>query len=264
MLDSPWLPLVLAPFIGSFLGVLASRLPRGEPVVFARSACMQCRTVLGPRDMVPVVSYLVRKGRCRSCGGVIHLSHLLMEVLAVLVAAVVLSVVGSAGVPGNGAFPSPFLLWGGCLFGWWLLTLGMIDLAYFRLPDILTLPLVVAGLAMSAPAGVAAILWHGGAAMMGYGSFRVIALLYRRVRGHDGLGGGDAKLLAAGGAWLGPQALPHIVLVAALLTLCGAAIAGRGRLDRGLAVPFGPGLALAMWGIWLWQAWLLRPDGLAL
>ncbi|MBB2176163.1 prepilin peptidase [Gluconacetobacter johannae] len=258
MLHSPYLPLVLAPFVGSFLGVLASRLPRGEPVVFARSACAHCGAVLGPRDLVPIVSYLAQKGKCRTCGGVIHLSHLVMEVLAVMVAATVLWAVG---LPGNGGAASPFPVWGGCVFGWGLLTLGAIDLACLRLPDILTLPLVAAGLAMAAPQGVASVLWHGGAAVLGYGAFRAISLLYRRVRGHDGLGLGDAKLLAAGGAWLGLQALPHVVLLAALVTLCGAAIAGRGRLDRGQAVPFGPGLALAMWGIWLWQA---RPDGLAL
>ncbi|MBB2191016.1 prepilin peptidase [Gluconacetobacter azotocaptans] len=258
MLRSPYLPLVLAPFVGSFLGVLASRLPGGQPVVFARSACVHCRAVLGPRDLVPIVSYLARKGRCGTCGGVIHVSHLVMEVLAVVVAAIVLCAVG---LPWNGGPASPFPVWGGCVFGWWLLTLGTIDLACLRLPDILTLPLVAAGLIMAVPQGLASVLWHGGAAVLGYGSFRAISLLYRRVRGHDGLGMGDAKLLAAGGAWLGLQALPHIVLLAALLTLCGAAIAGRGRLDRRLAVPFGPGLALAMWGIWLWQA---RPAGLAL
>lgn len=250
MLCAPWLPLLLAPFVGSFLGVLAWRLPRGEPVVLARSACPCCRTALAPRDLVPLVSYLAQKGRCRTCRAPIDPHHPAMELAALAVAALVLLAAwrGGAGAP----VPAP-LVWRGCLFGWWLLVLAAIDLKIFRLPDGLTLPLAAAGLALAAAGGAQALLAHGAAALLGYGAFAGIALGYRRLRGRDGLGLGDAKLLAAGGAWLGPAALPSIVFVAALLTLCGAMIAARGRPGRGMMIPFGPGLAAAMWGTWLWQ-----------
>ncbi|ACI51306.1 peptidase A24A domain protein [Gluconacetobacter diazotrophicus PA1 5] len=259
MLHLPVLPLLLSPFIGSFLGVLAARLPRRLPVALARSACPRCGAVLRPRELVPVVSYLVQKGRCRSCGGAISAGHPAMEVAALLVAGLVLLAAG----PLRAGTPAPLLVvWSGCLFGWWLLVLAAIDLKSFRLPDTLTVPLIAAGLGLAALGGAAPVLWHALAAAAGYGVFRGISLLYRRARGHDGLGGGDAKLLAAGGAWLGPESLPHVVFLGAVLTLCAVAIARRGDVNRTLMVPFGPGLALAMWGIWLWQASLLRPDWL--
>jgi leader peptidase (prepilin peptidase) / N-methyltransferase len=255
VLSSPYLPLLLAPFIGSFLGVLAARLPLARPVVLGRSACPRCGVVLGPRELLPLVSYLVQKGRCRSCGGAISADHPVVEILAVLVAGAVLLAAGPLGA-------APMVIWSGCVFGWWLLALAMIDLKSFRLPDRLTLPLIAAGLGLAATGGVAPLLWHGLAAGIGYGAFAGLSLLYRRVRGHDGLGGGDARLLAAGGAWLGPESLPYIVFLAALLTLGAVAIVRRGQLNRTLMVPFGPGLALAMWGIWLWQALPARLDWL--
>ncbi|MBB2205313.1 prepilin peptidase [Gluconacetobacter takamatsuzukensis] len=250
MLFSPALPLILAPFIGSFLGVLAWRLPRAEPVILARSACPCCATGLTARELVPLASYLAQKGRCRTCHAPIDPFHPAMEILALTVAALTVLATARDGATGPLAAATA---WRGCLFGWWLLVLAAIDLKSFRLPDILTLPLTAAGLILAATDGWPLFLAHAIAALLAYAAFTGLALSYRRLRGHDGLGLGDAKLLAAGGAWLGPAALPMAVCAAALLTLGATLVITRGRIDRATPIPFGPGLAAALWGTWLWQ-----------
>ena len=239
-----WLaPLVLAPFAGSFLGVLVRRLPRGEDVVLDRSRCEACGLALGARDMVPVVSYLALGGRCRRCRAPIAPMHLGVELAApgiALWAAL--------------AAPGPARLWLSCGLGWTLLALAWVDWEHFRLPDALTLPLVLAGLGATWLLDPGAMPEHAAAAALGYLAFRGIALGYRALRGRDGMGAGDAKLLAAAGAWVGAAALPGVVLGAALAGL-GLALAlrlsGR-RVTRATAVPFGPPLCAALWLTWLY------------
>lgn len=237
------MPLVAAPFVGSFLGVLIRRLPAGRPVAWARSACEACGEPLGARDLVPLASFLVLRGRCRACGAPIPRFHVAVELAALAIAAVAAA-----------AFPDdPAWLWLSCGLGWTLLALAWIDWDHLFLPDVLTLPLVVAGLLAMAWLAPEALTGHAIGAAAGYGAFRAIALAYRAARGRDGLGQGDAKLLAAAGAWLGWEALPDTVLVAALL---GLAFAGwralrHGRLDAAERLPFGPCLAVALWLCWL-------------
>lgn len=136
-----------------------------------------------------------------------------------------------------------------CAFGWSLLALAWIDWRQLRLPDALTLPLLAAGLAAAVPEGADALLSGVIGALAGYAALRLVGEGYLRLRGREGLGQGDAKLLAAGGAWLGWEALPWVVLLAAFLGLVLAALqCVRGAaLTRETAVPFGPPLALAIW-----------------
>lgn len=229
--------LVLAPFIGSFLGVLIRRLPTGRRIMWARSACEACGHRLGGPEMVPLASYLLLRGRCRACHAPIALFHPLIELAALAVAA-------SAAAGHGGA-----LLWADCLLGWTLLALGWIDAETMLLPDVLTLPLLLAGLGATFLLTPGRLAAHAAGAAAGYLLFRGIARLYRALRGREGLGEGDAKLLAAAGAWVGWAALPEVVLVAALLGLGAAAIARlRGQaLSGATAIPFGPCLALALW-----------------
>ena len=134
-------------------------------------------------------------------------------------------------------------------FGWTLLALAMIDWQRMRLPDLLTLPLLAAGLVASALEMPEELLSSIIGAVAGYAVLRLIDWGYRGVRGREGLGQGDAKLLAAGGAWLGWEALPWVVLLAAVLGLA-LALFQRARgvaLTRETALPFGPALALAIW-----------------
>lgn len=141
--------------------------------------------------------------------------------------------------------------WFGAVLGWGLLALACIDWATYRLPDVLTLPLVLAGLGATAVLSPAELADHAVAAAAGYLAFRLVGLTYRRLRGREGLGGGDAKLLGAAGAWLGLEQLPVVVLVAAVMGI-GLIVATSARLSRGTAIPFGPALALSTWLMWIW------------
>ena len=246
---SPWAAevslLLAAPFIGSFLGVLIRRLPEGRPVLWGRSACESCEKPLGAAELLPVGSYLLQGGKCRGCGARIAPAHLWIELAAILVPASAIAA-GDSGAA----------LLAGSALGWTLLAASWIDWEHMRLPDALTLPLILMGLAATwwlAPDDLAA---HALAAGLGFLAFRGIALAYRRLRGRDGLGQGDAKLLAAGGAWLGPEALSWVILAGALcgLLLALAASLRGARLRPDTAIPFGPCLAAGIWLLWLWGA----------
>ncbi len=240
-----WLAVLVAPFIGSFLGVLIRRLPRDEPVGWTRSACETCARPLGAGDLLPIVSFLALRGRCRACRAPISGFHLAIELAAVVVPLVA-----------GALAPEPPRFWAGCVLGWWLLALAWIDVRHMLLPDALTLPLALAGLGVAWLDDPGTVPQHALGAAAGYLVFRAVGACYARLRGRDGLGEGDAKLLAAGGAWIGWQPLAELVLVAALAALAvGLGIAVyRRRLQRDLALPFGPFLAVALWLIWLWQS----------
>lgn len=236
----PWLLVLPAPIVGSVLACAAIRLPIGQSL-WGRSACPRCGHLPGPAELVPLMSWLLLRGRCRACGGRISPFHPLVEVLAVMVAA------SAAGLLDG------WRLAAGLGLGWTLVLLAAIDWRCQVLPDALTLPLTAAGLLLALifePETFPARLM---AAAAGWGVFAGLALGYRQLHGRDGLGGGDGKLAAAAGAWIGPWGLPWVVLAAALGGLAGvgvASLAGQTwRRDRRL--PFGPFLAAALWAMWL-------------
>jgi leader peptidase (prepilin peptidase) / N-methyltransferase len=236
-----WGTLLAAPVVGSFLGVIVRRLPEGRPIAWARSRCEYCGAALRARDLVPLFSWFANNGRCRFCGHPLGWFYPAIEAAALAVAL--------SAVAGDGEGQP----WLDCLFGWWLLALGWIDARKWLLPDALTLPLVVVGLAAAAAFAPEQLSDRALGAAFGYLSLRVIALLYRLWRGREGLGQGDAKLLAASGAWVGASDLPQVVLGAAVSALVAAGclrLAGI-RLGALSALPFGPFLALATWLIWL-------------
>ncbi len=243
-LTGPVLAGLLGLCLGSFVCTLALRASddwRG--IWWGRSQCPACRATLGPRDLIPVISWIWSRGRCRHCGAAISPYYPLVEISAAAIGAVAL------------AWLSGPEAWLAALLGWWLLALALIDLETWLLPDPLTLPLIAAGLVASAtgtaPGGSLSNAAAGAAA--GYLSLAGIGYLYQRLRGRDGLGLGDAKLLAAAGAWLGLASLPWLVLTAALLGLVLALIRA-GPLRAETAVPFGPPLALAFWAMFLLRA----------
>lgn len=140
------------------------------------------------------------------------------------------------------------------LLGCFLAALSAIDLNEFRLPDVLTLPLMVVGLIATPLLLGASVWWQAASAAIGFALLAGAAVIYARLRGEAGLGLGDAKLLAASGAWLGAEALPSVLLWA-----CGSAIIGLcirgwrgGSLSRKSRVPFGPFLAFGTWLVWLY------------
>ena len=234
-----WLwPLLAAPFAGSFLGVLIRRLPRGHLLQPARSCCEACGARIALGDLVPLLSAAVLRGRCRVCRTPFPREVWLIELAAVAVA-------GTAVLAGMDAD----WFWPGCVFGWAMLALAWIDWDWMLLPDVITLPLI--------PAGLFVTLWlapddateHAAAAAAGYCVFWLVNAVYRRLRGREGIGEGDAKLLAAIGAWTGLGSLGPVVLGAALVGLAGGvALMLRGRMISAVTpVPFGCCLALAGW-----------------
>ena len=237
-----WALVLLAPFFGSFVGVVIRRLPAARPLAWQRSRCDRCGAALTPRDLVPILSWLATGGRCRHCGEPIGWFYPGVEVGVLAIALV------SVWLDGGTAAWLDFIL--GC----WLLALAAIDLERWQLPDPLTLPLVLAGLAEAALFAPALLFDRALGAALGYFGLRAVALLDRRLRGREGLGAGDAKLFAAASAWVGAGGLPSVLVGAAALALLVAAalmLAGV-RLGRHSALPFGPFLAAALWAVWLW------------
>lgn len=216
--------------VGSFVATLARRAPEDwQGALLGRSACPRCGTPLGAVDLVPLLSWLALRGRCRRCGAPIARYYPLVEAAAALV--------GLAAA----LLHAPLL----AVLGWWLLALALIDLRTGLLPDALTVPLVGLGFVIHRPLTDALI---GAAA--GYAALWLVRWLYARLRGREGLGLGDAKLMAAAGAWLGWQALPWVLTLGAALTLV-AALLQRRELRAETSLPLGPGLAGAMWLVYL-------------
>jgi leader peptidase (prepilin peptidase)/N-methyltransferase len=233
---------LLGAFIGSFMATILLRWPRGESAVRGRSRCDSCGTPLTPRSLVPVLSWLAQRGRCRSCGGRIAVDHLLMEVGA--------AVVGMAAA----IVAQSLAGWtAAVLLGWLLLLVAAFDLRHFWLPDPLTGLLAAAGVGVNLLGegpGIAASL---GGMVGGFASLWLVARAYRHLRGREGLGGGDPKLFGAIGAWLSWQALPMVLLGACALGLLAAlACALLSRKAAGpMKLPFGALLAVAAWPAWL-------------
>lgn len=231
---------VLGAIVGSFLATVAVRWPAGRSVVSGRSSCDRCGVALGTRDLVPLASWAAARGRCRACGGAIDPRHATVEAgCAAIGIAAALAAPGAEGVAG-------------AMFGWLLLTLAVLDATDFWLPDEL-----VAGLAVS---GVGSAIWFPPAAIdrliggvAGFAALWLIAAGYRRLRGRDGLGGGDPKLFGAIGLWLGWRMLPGVLLVAGLVGLGWVAFQRlRGRaIAADDALPLGTLLAVAAYPAWL-------------
>ncbi len=241
--------ILFAPFVGSFLGLLVVRLPAGRGVVHGRSRCESCSGRIAARDMIPLVSWLLLKGRCRNCGARIGWLAPAVEAAALGIALWALMVLPS----------EEWLSWIGAALGWVLLTLALIDARHFLLPDLLTLPLIPAGLLVTwwgdqGAAGPMLLPHHLAGAVLGFAGLAGLGWLYRRLRGREGLGMGDAKLMAAAGAWVGWAGLGSVLLWAALPALVAAVIWGRlrGRLSADMPVPFGTFLALGFWLTWLY------------
>ena len=232
---------VLGAILGSFIATLVIRWPEGRSVLRGRSACDHCGTTLTPRDLVPLLSAALARGRCRACGGRIDARHWQIELAALWIGA-------AAGI----VAPGPVGI-AGAVFGWLLLALAALDITDYWLPDRLTATLALAGLA-SGIAGVAPDMSDrliGGAA--GFASLWAIGAAYKAVRGREGLGGGDPKLLGGIGLWLGWAMLPAVLLLAALtglaLVLAGVVRGQAARMDD--KAPFGALLAIAAYPAWL-------------
>ncbi len=219
--------------VGSFLNVVVHRLPRQESLVSPGSRCPACGSMLRWFDNVPVLSYAFLGGRCRGCLGVINVRYPLVELIT---AAVFLG--------HYAAFGWTPLLAVRLLFAASLVALFVIDLEHHLLPDAITLPGIAAGLLASVfvPPGFTDALIG---ALIGGGVLWGIGEAYFRYAGEEGMGGGDVKMLAMIGAFLGWKlVLVTLVLssVAGSLLGLGLIVVHRGGLKK--ALPFGTFLAL--------------------
>ncbi|MEQ1725806.1 MAG: prepilin peptidase [Sphingopyxis sp.] len=229
--------------IGSFIATIALRWPQGRSVARGRSVCDGCGRALSALEIIPIASWLVVRGKCRTCGSAIAREHIIIELAS--------TVIGAA------AFGfTPHL--GGvalALLGWQLLLLGWLDARHWWLPHRLSAALAASGLlfggvAMTALGFDAGLTDRAIGMVVGYTSLAAIAFLYRRLRGRDGLGGGDAPMLGALGAWTGWAALPFVLLFAALAGIAAALVR---RLSMGqdtplaaMRLPLGTLMALAV------------------
>lgn len=229
---------IAAPFLASFCCLAVGRIPNGEAVVLGRSRCDSCAHTLSFLELAPIVSFAVQKGRCRHCAAFIPFRYPVAESVAL---AAFLPLATSA---------SPAFVLASLPLGWMLFVLACWDFQYGRLPNVLTLPLLAVGLCI-APFVHDSIVDSLAGAFAGFAVLSCIALLYKYFRGHDGLGGGDIKLLSAAGAWVGWQYLFIVLLIASVSGLLFALRTGR---RRGTAVlPFGPFIAAGTWAVWCWQ-----------
>ena len=232
----------IAPLTGSFLGTVVLRTPIGQSVVYPRSACDHCGHVLSFWDLVPLVSWMVSRGRCRYCGARVSAFYPLIELAALGVA--VWALTATAG----------WQLWATAALGWALLALALINARHFVLPDGLTLPLVPAGLAAAWFAAPEKIADHAIGAVAGFAVAALVAVLARRLGGHPAPRMGDAKLLAASGAWVSWTGLPGVVAAAALAALAAALVgsaSGRRPFSEG-RVAAGAWVCLGTWLVWLY------------
>lgn len=232
---------VAGAIVGSFLAALVVRWPEGRSVARGRSACDACGRTLTAGELVPLMSALASRGRCRGCQAAIDPVHWRVEAAAAVVGAAAGWIApGAEGVAG-------------AVFGWLLVALAALDARAFWLPDPLVAALAVVGLA-SGVAGFDPPLADrliGGIA--GFALLWSVGWSYRRVRGREGLGGGDPKLFGAIGLWLGWRLLPAVLVVAGLVGLGVVALrAARGRRVRADdALPLGTLLAVAAYPAWL-------------
>ena len=233
----PSLGALLGLVMGSFLATLVLRWPQAQALT-GRSRCDACGAAVRWFDLVPVLSFLWLKGRCRACGAPIDRLHPAIEIGCALIGALAFV-----------AVPGPEGLWG-ALLGWLLLALLALDLQHYWLPDRLTLPLLALGLA----GGIGTLPDRLLGAGLGGGALLLLALAYRHFRGREGLGLGDVKLMAALGAWLSFIWIGPLLLLASVAGLLFAGVSrwrGEASPDGALRVPFGACLALAGFPIWL-------------
>ncbi|SLN46915.1 Type 4 prepilin-like proteins leader peptide-processing enzyme [Roseovarius gaetbuli] len=227
--------------VGSFMAAWADRLPRGESVVREPSRCRRCGTRISWRDKMPILSWLMLGGKCRTCETAIPKRLFYAEIAG---AALAIAAVWGA--------QSPLHMVLGALFLWILLGLVMCDLAAFRLPNVLTGLLAVTGfgLALEDPFRGPLDAVIGG--LVGAGVFWVIRVFYQQLRGREGLGLGDVKLMGGIGVGLGATALPVVALIAAITAMLVAICVGWRKGERpgsNEEIPFGAYLAGAA-GLW--------------
>ena len=230
--------------MGSFYNVVVYRLPRGQSLVKPPSSCPQCGHRLTPLELIPVLSYLMQKGHCKACGGIISMRYPIIELVTAL---------GFAFVAFHStSWPSLIV---GVVFFSLLLVLALIDLDHKVLPNVLTLPGIILGLFFSLLGWTTSFGLSLLGGVTGFVLLFAIALISR-----GGMGMGDVKMMALVGTFLGWKAVFYVLFGASVLGSVGGLIfLYLTKKDRKTPIPFGPSIAgaafivylLSSWGMWL-------------
>lgn len=241
--------------VGSFLNVCIYRIPLSRSLVRPGSACPACGTPIRWFDNLPILSYLILRGRCRNCRDRVSPRYPVIEAMtagAALVALHTFGITASALVH--------------FLFFSVLITIALIDLDHRIIPDVISLPGIPIFFLLSL--AVPSVTWQEAALgiVAGGGSLWTVAFLYERLTGKAGMGGGDIKLLAMMGGFIGWQGVLFTIFFSSLTgSVIGIALMLARKGDMKMALPFGPFLAAGgavytLWGTWLidWYLGFLR------
>ena len=219
--------------VGSFLNVCIYRLPAGKSIVFPPSACTSCGTAIRWHDNIPIFGWLWLRGRCRACRAPISRQYPLVELINGLLTVALFARLGP-----TATFA---VLW---LFCCALVVITFVDLEHQIIPDVISLPGIVIGFLCSF-----FLPWHSWSNSLigiaaGGGALLAVAYGYELLAKKEGMGGGDVKLLAMMGAFLGWRAVPFILFAASLVgSVIGVTLMLIQKKDSKLAIPFGPFLA---------------------
>ncbi len=243
---------VVGACVGSFLNVVIHRLPRGESLMFPASACPGCQKKIAPYDNVPIVSWLLLRGRCRRCQTAIAPRYVLVELATGLLALACLWRFGLT-LPALAFF----------VFLSAMLAVALIDWEHMIIPDAISLGFLAIGVAVSPWMGLGLVRSLIGAVAAG-GLLLVVAVLWKKLRGIDGMGGGDIKLMGAVGAFVGAVPALLVIFFGAMLgAFFGAVVLRRGGQAR---IAFGTFLSAATFVVVFFGndliAWYLRTAGL--
>jgi leader peptidase (prepilin peptidase) / N-methyltransferase len=233
------LAFIFGAIVGSFLNVCIARIPNGDSVIHPPSHCPKCKTPLPFYDNIPLISYLILGGRCRFCREVISVRYFVVELL-----------MGTLSVTLYYEFGLGLAFFVGFIFVAALIVISFIDLDVRIVPDVISLPGIVAGLLFSViaryavgdptgflPSPFSAVL----GALIGGGFLLALAWAYEFFTGVEGMGGGDVKLLAMIGAFLGWPSIPFTLFAASLIgSIVGLAFMVTKGVGRRFALPFAP------------------------
>ena len=234
--------------VGSFLNVVIYRVPLGDSVVSPRSRCPGCQQNIAWYDNIPVLSWLFLLGKCRNCGQGISSRYPFVELITAMIAVVVFAQTGL-----DAAFFVQFA------FACALVAVAYIDLDHQIIPDVISLPGIVVGLLVAAIGGWAQLLDAVVGVLVGGGILLTVAWVYEWMAGREGMGGGDVKLLAMIGAFLGWQGVLLTLLLGSLLgSAIGIVLMTSRGADRRLAIPFGPFLSLGALVTLFWGPAIVR------
>jgi len=221
--------------LGSFLNVCIYRIPLKKSIVRPPSSCPQCGAPIRFYDNIPIISYIMLLGRCRHCRTPISLKYPMVEIITGLLSVALFIEFGLG--------PKTIFLF---LFTAALIAIAFIDLQHKIIPDVISLPGIVVGLVFSFFPSAEISPLDALIGIVGGGGFLfLVGTVFEKVTGREGMGGGDVKLLAMIGAWMGWKALPFVVLISALTgSVIGGASLVISRQGMRSRIPFGPFLAL--------------------